>query len=162
MNKLAVITVLMILLSACGETSPKSAEGTQEEGNSAAMSSLDSIDQTNAESVLAAGDAVTKAYVSSSDSSIFLAANMRQDHRIFAYAQADVNAKRLLLLSIFTNDVENNPFGCELGAYYDTAGMGDLSLKFVSVEGEFVKALAMDKTGKATTLYFEKQWIDFE
>ena len=125
---------------------------------------LDSIDKVNNETVLASGDDITKAFVSlkEGDSTIYLTANIRKDHRIFGYAKPDTKSERLLLLSVFTNDVENNPFCCRLGAYYDTGGMDELTLKYNSTTGNFVKATATDKTNKSTTIYFEKKWIEFE
>ncbi len=126
--------------------------------------STDSIDKTNNESVIASGDNITKAFVflNDGDSTINLTGNIRQDHRIFGYAKPDTNSERLLLLSVFTNDVENNPFGCRLGAYYDTGGMDELTLKYISTTGNFIKATATDKTNNSTTIYFEKKWIDLE
>ena len=80
----------------------------------------------------------------------------------FGYAKPDIKSERLLLLSVFTIDVENNPFGCRLGAYYDTGGMDELTLKYNSTTGDFVKATAIDKANNSTTIYFEKKWIEFE
>jgi hypothetical protein len=126
-------------------------------------SRLDSIEKTNNASVIASGDDVTKAYVHlhGGDSTINLTAYMRKDHRFFGYATPDVTSERLILFSIFTDDVQNNPFGCKLGAYYDTR-IDSLTLKYVSTKGNFVQAKAVDKTNQSTTVYFEKKWIDFE
>jgi len=126
-------------------------------------SRLDSIEKTNNASVIASGDDVTKAYVylHGGDSTINLTAYMRKDHRFFGYAAPDVTSERLILFSIFTDDVQNNPFGCKLGAYYETR-MDSLTLKYVSTKGNFVKAKAFDKAKQSTTVYFEKKWIDFE
>lgn len=124
----------------------------------------DSIDKANNESVVASGDNITKAFVflKDGDSTINLIANIKKDHRIFGYVKPDVKSERLLLLSVFTNDVQNNPFGCKLGAYYDTRGMTELTLKYISTTGNFVKAAATNKANKSTTIYFEKKWIAFE
>lgn len=165
-----------MLICACRQTNPKS--GNQEnskqtitavdttETNQATekLTKLDSIEKENNESVVASGDNITKAFVflKDGDSTINLTANIRQDHRIFGYAKPDIKSERLLLLSIFTNDVENNPFGCKLGAYYDTGGMDELTLKYISTNGNFVKATATDKENNLTTIYFEKKWIEFE
>lgn len=128
------------------------------------LTKLDSIDKANNESVVASGDNINKAFVSlkNGDSTINLIANIRQDHRIFGYAKPDIKSERLFLLSIFTNDVENNPFGCKLGAYYDTSGMENLTLKYNSTTGNFVKATATDASNSSTTIYFEKKWIELE
>ncbi|PTT00908.1 hypothetical protein DBR11_08700 [Pedobacter sp. HMWF019] len=126
-------------------------------------SRLDSIEKTNNASVIASGDDVTKAYVylHGGDSTINLTAYMRKDHRFFGYAAPDVTSERLILFSIFTDDVQNNPFGCKLGAYYETR-MDSLTLKYVSTKGNFIQAKAINKTNQSTTVYFEKKWIDFE
>ncbi len=128
------------------------------------IAKLDSIEIENNESIIAWDEEnITKAYVflKDGDSTINLTANIRKDHRIFGYARPDTRSERLLLLSVFTNDVENNPFNCKLGAYYETSGMSGLTLKYVSTNGEFVKAIAMDTTDTAVPIYFEKKWIEF-
>ena len=176
MIKTIYILTLTLLIGACGQTNPKSenyknseqsitaVDTTKQNQAAEKLTKLDSIDKENNESVVASGANITKAFVflKDGDSTINLIANIRQDHRIFGYAKPDINSERLLLLSIFTNDVENNPFGCKLGAYYDTGGMGELTLKYISTTGTFVKAIATDNTNKSTTIYFEKKWIDFE
>jgi hypothetical protein len=176
MIKTIYILTLTLLISACGQTNPKSENHKNSEQSITAvdttnpkqaiekLTKLDSIEKENNESVVASGDNITKAFIflKDGDSTINLTANIRQDHRIFGYAKPDINSERLLLLSVFTNDVENNPFGCKLGAYYDTGGMGKLTLKYIATTGNFVKAIATDNTNKSTTIYFEKKWIDFE
>ncbi|MBC7947777.1 MAG: amidohydrolase family protein [Chitinophagaceae bacterium] len=129
---------------------------------SKSLNTLDSIDRANQEMVRSSGNDVTKAHVSLQDSLIDLSANIRKDHRIFGYAHPDVKSERIFLLSVFTNDVENNPFNCRLGAYYDTRGMKDLTLKYMASVGEFVRAIAIDKSNKSTVLYFERKWIEFD
>jgi hypothetical protein len=123
---------------------------------------LDSIDQANGESVIASADNITKAVVSVNDSSISLSANIRKDHRVFGYAKPNAISEKLILLSIFTNDVENNPFGCKLGAYYDTWEIKNLKLKYTTSAGNFIEAKAIDSSNKFTTVYFEKKWFSFE
>lgn len=128
------------------------------------LARLDSIDKANSESVIAAGELVTKAFVrlKDGDNIIHLYSNIRQDHRIFGYAEPNIKSERLFLLSVFTNDVKDNPFGLKLGAYYETADMKDLILKYISTTGNFIKAVATDNQNNSTTLYFEKQWIELE
>jgi hypothetical protein len=80
----------------------------------------------------------------------------------FGYANPDIKSERLLLISVFTNDVEKNPFGCKLGSYYDVGGMQNIKLKYLETAGNFIKAVAIDSSNNFTTLYFEKKWIVFE
>jgi hypothetical protein len=176
MIKAIYILTLTLLMCGCGQTNPKSdtqenseqkitsEDTTKTNQTTKGLTKLDSIEKANNESVISSADNITKAFVflKDGDSTIFLTANIRQDHRIFGYAKPDTKSERLLLLSVFTNDVENNPFGCKLGAYYDTGGMDELTLKYISTNGNFVKATATDKTNNSTTIYFEKKWIDFE
>lgn len=129
-------------------------------------SKLDSIDHANAQSVLES-DEVTKAYVNltSRDSTIRLHSNIHIDHRFFGYEQADTHAKKLLLFSIFTDDVEHNPFQLKLGAYYDTSGLESkgLKLKYAGLKGDFVEAKFIDATDiPLCNVYFEKKWIEIE
>jgi len=129
-------------------------------------SKLDSIDQANAQSVLES-DEITKAYVnlSARDSLIRLHANIRIDHRFFGYEEADKQATKLLLFSIFTNDVEHNPFQLKLGAYYDTSDLESkgLKLKYAGLKGDFVAAKIIDATDTPVgTVYFERKWVEIE
>lgn len=176
MRKAIYVLGLFIVISACGKTNSKTenklkstAIDTTEKTNKLAratveLSRLDSIEMANNKSVIESGDDITKAFVSltDGDSTIYLTANIRQDHRIIGYAKPDTKSERLLLLSLFTDDVEKNPFGCKLGAYYDTSGMGELTLKYVSTTGNFVKALAIGSKNTPTPIYFEKKWIEFQ
>ena len=176
MIKNTYLLTFTFLICACGQTNnkpanqliteqTKTAENTSKENQSAEkLTNLDSIEKKNNESVVASRDDITKAFVflKEGDSTINLTANIRQDHRIFGYAKPDIKSERLLLLSVFTNDVVNNPFGCKLGAYYDTNGMDELTLKYISTTGNFVKATAIDKENNSTTIYIEKKWIEFE
>jgi hypothetical protein len=125
---------------------------------------LDSLDRANNESVLASGNNITKAYVylKGADSTINLTANIKRDHRFFGYSEPNLKSERLILFSIFTNDVKDNPFGCKLGAYYETSGLQSIALKYNATIGDFIKATATDKLNNATTIYFEKKWIEFE
>lgn len=127
------------------------------------ISTLSKIDEENNKSILQSGENITKAFVLLQDKTrtIRLTANIQKDYRIFGYAKPDITSEKLLLLSIFTTDVKNNPFHCKLGAYYETSNMNGLDLTYLETTGDFVKALATEKSKKSTTLYFEKKWIEF-
>jgi len=162
MRKSIYILTSTILFFACGQSNQKKDSQVDTQAK-VVFTKLDSIEKVNNERIVASGVYITKAivFLKEGDSTINLIANIRQDHRIFGYAKPDIKSERLLLLSVFTDDVENNPFGCKLGAYYETAGMDELTLKFISSNGNFVKAVAIDKTNKSTIIYFEKKVIEF-
>lgn len=72
------------------------------------LSKTDSIDKINNETIAKSGNDTNKAFVflKDGDSTIYLTANMKLDHRIFGYSQPDIKSEKLLLLSVFTNDIE--------------------------------------------------------
>ncbi len=171
MKKIVYVLALIILISACGQPNSRQNEKKNKPTEKVIdtqksltnnQSTIDSVDKANNESIIMSGGKVTKAYVFSNDSSISLTANMRADHRFFGYAKPDTQSERLLLLSIFTNDVENNPYKCKLGSFYDTGGMEYIDLKYQGTTGNFIKVTAVDNvTSKSTIIYFEKKWIEF-
>lgn len=109
------------------------------------------IDETN----------IQKATISLEDSLIWIKANMRLDHRIFGYEKPNLNSKKMLLISIFTTDVDKNPFNCEYGAYYESDEMQDIKLKFKENLGQFAK-LELFKENQSKIIYFENKWLEFE
>ncbi len=78
---------------------------------------------------------------------------------IYGYKIPDLNSEKMICFSSFTSDVENNPHKCVLGAYYET---GDLSIEYITIEGNFVK-LKFKEEGKQDILFFvEKRCVKFE
>lgn len=128
------------------------------------VTTLDSIEAANNKSVLASGDDVTKAWVNlgRGDSTIHLQADIKKDHRFYGYAHPDIRSERLILFSIFTNDVSGNPFKCKLGAYYNMQESDSVSVKYLSTDNGFVKTTVTGKTNTPSIVYFEKKWIDIE
>ncbi len=123
---------------------------------------IDSMDKANSSTITDAEDNIQKASVSGSDSSIWLTANMKLDHRIFGYEKPDTASRKMILISIFTNDVEGNPFKCPFGSYYETGDMTDMQIKYVSTEGKFIKANVFKNNALQGTVYMDKKWIEFE
>lgn len=122
----------------------------------------DSLDKVNNKSIIASGNDVTKAYINLQDSSFLLTADMNKNHRFFGYQNPDIKSERVILFSIFTNDIENNPFGCKLGAYYDTNGLENITIKYSETNGDFIKVVAIDKSNMRITFFIEKKWIIIE
>jgi len=165
------IFALIMLLAACRKEESKNNTTENKPPKSAVQvkvtksitsQKLDSIDKSNAASIKSSGNNLTLAYVFYDDSTITLVGNMRADYRIFGYAKPDTKSEKLLLLSIYTSDVEGNPFKCKLGAYYDTSDMENLRLKYTETVGNFIKAVVIDKKKNQTVVYFEKKWIEFD
>lgn len=96
------------------------------------------------------------------DSSITLSVNMRKVHRIFGYNESDINSTKKILISIFTFDVEHNPFNCQYGAYYEIAGMTDLSLRYLRTDGDFLEVAIIKNQKEIDKVYMLKKWFKFE
>ena len=105
---------------------------------------------------------ILKAVVSKSDSIISITANIRRDYRIFGYKKPDTSSKKMILFSVFTNDVENNLFKCPYGSYYQTSSMQNMKIKFLNKKGLFIKAAIIKDNATSEIIYFLKKWIDFE
>jgi len=102
----------------------------------------------------------SKAYVEK-DNTIWIPQNMKSEHRIFGYKNENVLSEKLILVSVFTKDVENNPFNCKYGSYYHTQSMNDLVLKYLEKGKDFMK-VAIIKNGKIIDkVYMEKKWFEF-
>jgi hypothetical protein len=121
---------------------------------------LDSIQNRNNKDIEISGNHVNKLIVSRKDSLIWITSSKYLDHRIFGYEKPNINSKKLILISCFTSDVENNPFGLPLGAYYEL----DINhkAKFLKKDKEFIVAKFILNEKDMENIYFEKKWIEFD
>lgn len=147
--------ILLLAFASCKKDS-----SVTDEKESRQSAALDSMDLDHAKSIRTTGDLITKAYIQ--DSMLYLDANMRKDHRIFGYAQPDTLSERLFLLSVFTNDIEKNPFELPLGAYYELDSYHPLRIQYHDHDADFIEATATDSLGKKVKLYFERKWVQLE
>lgn len=106
--------------------------------------------------------AFQKATVSLRDSLLRVYGNIRADYRIFGYEQPDTNSRKLIFFSVFTTDVEKNPYQCPYGAYYATSDMPHTTIKYISNAGNFIKANLIQAEKVETSLYIRKEWVEFE
>jgi len=123
---------------------------------------LDSLDKANSDEMTTEEEYWNKIEIRSRDSLLFLNSQMRLDHRVFGYKKPNTKSERLIFLSVFTTDVEGNPFRCKYGSHYSTTLGDGRELKYVSTENNFVKTVLLDHKNVIDTLYFEKKWIEFE
>lgn len=96
------------------------------------------------------------------DSSIWINANIRKAHRIFGYKNKDIFSEKMILFSIFTNEVKNNPFDCKYGAFYDTSNMKDMDLKYIATENGFLKIGLIKNGDIIDEVFMLKKWFEFE
>jgi len=107
------------------------------------------------------GKYIERIVISKTDSSLTQFGNIRKDYRTFGYEKPDIKSKKMILFSVFTDYVKDNPFKCPLGSYYHTAGM-EFILKFVAVQGSFVKTIAIKDDAAIATVYFLRKCVEFE
>lgn len=86
---------------------------------------------------------------------VYMADNDDDTPLIYGYETPVTGSKKMICFSSFTADVENNPHKCALGAYYTT---DDITIKYITVEGDFVK---LQFEGKEF-FYIEKKFVKFE
>jgi hypothetical protein len=98
------------------------------------------------------------------DSIVSISSNgeMEKLHRIFGYEKNDIHSPKLLLISMFTSEVEHNLFDCKYGAYYDISGMTDLRLKYVETKGDFLEIAILREREEIDRVYMLKKWFEFD
>ncbi len=98
------------------------------------------------------------------DSTVFLMATMRKSYRLFGYEAPTTKSKKLFLFSVFTDDVEGNPFDCDYGSFYETSGMEriGMTLKYTSDTLGFRKLMMIRNNLINDFAYVEKKWLEFE
>ena len=134
MRKLIIFAILTLTFNCFSQTQDKS--------------ELDSISNS-------------KAYIEK-DSIIWIPQGINREYKIFGYKEQNILSQKLILISVFTKDVENNPCDCKYGSYYHTQSMDDLRLKYLATENEFM-GIAILKKGKILdTVYMEKKWFEFD
>ena len=121
---------------------------------------LDSINTTNERKIAVSGNDINKLLVSPSDSLIWITSSKYKDHRIFGYEKPNSNSKKMLLISCFTADVENNPFALPYGAYYEL--QQEHKAKFLKQEKDFIVAKFILNEKDMGKVYFENKWVEFE
>lgn len=107
-------------------------------------------------------EAMQRAVINKSDSSFTVYNNIRADYRIIGYQLPDTSSKKIVLFSVFTADVENNPSRCPYGSYYGSPGKEDLEIKYIGDQENFVKGSINNGKGESATIYFLKKWVEFE
>lgn len=131
------------------------------ETNAQPTPNLKKIEIENQRSVDEAGPESRNYMFISDKGQVHLYSNIRYEHRMFGYAKPDTKSKRLILFSVYTNDVEGNPFNCPFGSYYETAGMEKILLTYLKTTGRFAE-MNLCRNGKNTKVYFLKKYIRFE
>ncbi|MFN8246278.1 MAG: hypothetical protein U0T56_07855 [Ferruginibacter sp.] len=107
-------------------------------------------------------DRLQQAIIFRSDNSVWLESDIKLDHRFFGYEKPDTTSGKLILFSVFTPDVEDNPYHCPLGAYYGMSGVPG-KLHSMARQGSFVKIRYSANDGSGPKyFYFEKKWVQFK
>jgi hypothetical protein len=122
----------------------------------------DSIDKANANAIALDNADVNRATISLKDSILLISSSKFRDHRFFGYSKPDIHSKRMVLFSIFTNDVEGNPYHLPYGAFYNSNDMESIQVKYFNDEGAFAKFTILKNNKPQDTVYIEKKWIEFE
>ena len=174
MNKLPLVFIVLTIF-ACNGTRKDSAKSiadtlnSKDRGNIKSMS-RDTVKATQTKTILPENEAndlinddfIQKAIVYRSDSSLNMFENIRADYKIFGYQAPDTNSRKLLLVSVFTKDVEGNPYNCEYGSYYGSNFMEGITIKYVKSTGNFVEANLIKGKVVLTPIFIQKNWVEFK
>jgi hypothetical protein len=104
---------------------------------------------------------IQKGTISLSDSILFIAGSIQADYRVIGFANPDTCSKRLIVFSVFTRDVDGNPYGCQYGSYYSTQSIDSVLIKYTGKVKGFIQASVIVNGLKKTSVYFESRWIRF-
>ncbi len=77
----------------------------------------------------------------------------------YGYKSPELTSEKIICFSSFTDDVENNPHKCLIGAYYSTY---DLNIEYITTENNFVKLKFKEEGKQDIMFYVEKKYIIFE
>ncbi len=93
---------------------------------------------------------------------IWMEISKTNDYRIIGYQNPNTGSQKMILMSSFTNEVEDNPFGCKYGSYYDSGFMEDSGflLMYKSDEGEFIKVTLLKDDVETDELFMEKRLFE--
>ncbi|WP_222536881.1 hypothetical protein [Pedobacter polysacchareus] len=174
MNKLPLFLFLLVIFG-CGDTQKKNATTLADTSGSTNNNQVESIkrdsvkpaptkiEKTEADVQNEINEEfIQKAIIYRSDSSLNIFGNIRADYKIFGYQKPDTNSRKLLLVSVFTSDVKDNPYRCEYGAYYSSNEMENTRLKYVRKSGDFIEANLIKDEVILTPIFFHKNWVEFK
>jgi hypothetical protein len=171
LGKLRVIAFFMLIaINACRNEDPKSDRVKKVDSTEVLTDSthqeIANYPDTQKKSTTPAPEineeAMQRAVISKRDSSFMVYNNIRADYRIIGYQLPDTSSKKMVLFSVFTADVENNPSRCPYGSYYGSPSNEELEIKYTGDQGKFVKAFINNDKGESATIYFPKKWVEFE
>lgn len=172
-----LIILLLIGFFSCKNTSTKTVENTKNDTVTTKTDGVAVVDQVpippkktiakdtirNYKDTQISEEFFQKAIVDLQDSTLTVYQNIRADYRIFGYQKPDTNSRKMIFFSVFTPDVEGNPYQCPYGSYYYSGAMQNTKIKYVKKTGAFVEAhLIKDNQLLPNPIYFLKNWVEFE
>ena len=168
--KLAFLLSLSLLLIACKNNNDDTLKETRSNNvevktaNAEQEDSLiDYLKKLDRENSVGIHDTLfLKGQIQKADSLIWITASKYRAHRIIGYELPDVNSKRLIMISGWTNDVQNNPYNLKYGAHYTSDHKDSIYLKLDSFKGEFARVKILSKGKPIDVVYLEKRFLEFE
>jgi hypothetical protein len=103
-----------------------------------------------------------KLSIDKSDSTTSMFGNIHSDYTFFGYSKPDTNSTKLIIFSVFTNQVKDNPHKCKYGAHYGDNSLGDKSIKFSGYNDEFGKFQLIKNNIVIDQLFFKKDYFKFD
>lgn len=126
------------------------------------MTSYFSFAQNDSLPLLFIDNTPAKLSIDQSDSITSLFANIHSAYTFFGYSKPDTNSTKLIVFSIFTNQVKGNPHQCKYESHYGDNSLGEKLIKFCSYTGEFGKFQLIKNAKVIDQLFFKKENFKFE
>ena len=141
--------------------SPKLEESNKKTQNKNSYKTMIStINTKNSRFVTDGSENINKLVIDKNNNHVFLTANIKMDHRIFGFSEPTTESEVMILFSVFTDDVETNPFNCTLGSYYDTSDFKSSVITYLGSKHNFIKTKITHPNGEHV-VYFEKKWVEY-
>ena len=89
-------------------------------------------------------------------------AALADKYSVIGYAEPDRKSQKMIIFSVYDNEVTDNPMNLPLGAYHETTGLKDGDhIEYDSEAGQFVKLNYIRSNKTITPFYIERGFIKF-
>lgn len=89
-------------------------------------------------------------------------AELADHYSVIGFAEPDRGSKKVILFSVFGNEVKDNPMNLPLGAYAETTALKEGErIEFDSESGPFVKLNFIHPDNSITPFYLARSFVKF-
>lgn len=154
--------LLIFLICCCFVSCQNKSEKKESVKKTEKQKYLDIINLKNIKATSNRLDYLYKLHINKKDSIIYWPGICCDTYRVFGYENSDLRSKKVILISVFKDDVDGNPFGLKYGAYNDISERNEFEIKYIGNDKKFIKAKYIKLKKIQGIIYFEKKWAQFD